>query len=226
MSPPRGEEREFATLEPFNGDAHLKVQRLHSAHRALHLDLHVDDLATAVPEASALGATLIAEHPTHAVMRSPAGFDFCLVPWNGSARRSRPIRWPEDTISVIDQVCIDVPAPLFDDEVRFWSTVTEQPASPTSPTGVMSLRRDKRLALGIVLSPITGEAEHDISPQESGPDRVSAHLNIATTSVADEVSRHTEWGAQVLAEFPGWSVMADPFGRRYCITDRNPRTGE
>lgn len=213
VSPPRGERREFATLQPFNGDPHIRVQRVESGLGGIHLDLHVDDLQAATLEAFACGATSVADHSTHRVLRSPAGFTFCLVEWDGNARRSRPIRWPGDAISIIDQVCIDIPAEDFDREAQFWSELSGQPLEAGERPEYVGLRRDPKLAVGILLQRMTS------------PGDIAAHLDLATSSVGDEVARHQEWGAVIVETYPMWTVMRDPTGRTYCITDRNPRTG-
>lgn len=90
VSPPRGEHREFASLEPFNGDPHLRVQRIDEGPGGIHLDLHVDDLDAATDEAIRLGAnTLRSSLDTGWVsLTSPAGFVFCLVAWQGESVRS------------------------------------------------------------------------------------------------------------------------------------------
>ncbi|MGV9709758.1 VOC family protein [Gordonia sp. NPDC003424] len=217
VSPPRGAHREFASLEPFNGDPHLRVQRIEKGPGGVHLDLHVDDPRAAVAEAIGLGATVLQEWPDgHVIVESPAGFRFCIVEWHGESERSRPIRWPGDTISIIDQVTIDVPATFHDRELVFWAQLTGRPTAPTSRPELTAVQRDPRLAIGILL-------------QRNGPEcdslRATGHLDLATTSVDDEVSRHEGWGARVIERMPKWTVMADPVGRRYCITSRNPRTG-
>ncbi|GAA1482298.1 hypothetical protein GCM10009624_27380 [Gordonia sinesedis] len=238
VSPPRGDHREFATLEPFNGDPHLRVQRVESGSGGIHLDIHTDDPDAAAAEAVDLGATLVAEHddPTtgrYLVLESPGGFPFCLVGWDGQTTRSRPIRWPGDTISIIDQVCLDIPEPLFDRECSFWSALTGWDTAPTSRPELVALRRNPALALGILLQrkpspdPQTERAtDTDGSGSAPAESKATAHLDLATNSVDDEVARHTDWGATVVNRLPRWTVMSDPVGRRYCVTDRNPRTGE
>ena len=62
--------------------------------------------------------------------------------------------------------------------------------------------------------------------QAESVERRRRHLDIATNSVPDEVARHEDWGARAIEHFPHWTTMADPVGRRYCITSRNPRTGD
>jgi hypothetical protein len=55
--------------------------------------------------------------------------------------------------------------------------------------------------------------------------RASGHLDLAATEVGAEVELHETWGAQVLARFPNWTALADPTGKPYCITGRDPATG-
>ncbi len=56
VSPPRGEHREFASLEPFHGDPHLRVQRVDEGPGGgVHLDIHTDDPHAAAEEAVGLG---------------------------------------------------------------------------------------------------------------------------------------------------------------------------
>ena len=218
VSPPRGLRREFASLEPFNGDPHLRVQRLESGDGGIHLDLHTGDVGAATREAITLGATL--RHDAgddYQTLLSPGGFVFCIARWDGEATRSRPIRWPGDTISIIDQVSIDVPATMFDDELAFWTRLTGQPTEATSRPELVRLQRDPALAIGILLQRLGSD-----DPNSSAV----GHLDIASNAVPDEVSRHEDWGARVLRRFPNWTVMADPIGRPYCITARNPRTGD
>ena len=219
VSPPRGEHREFASLEPFNGDPHLRVQRIDDGPGGVHLDFHVDDPRASAREAIALGATMVrdADDPEYLTLASPAGFVFCLVAWHGESERSRPIRWPGDTISIIDQVCIDTPGDLFDGEVVFWTLLTGRAAEATDQPELLRLARDPALAIGILL-----QRNGDDDPARTA----SAHLDLAATAVEDEVIRHEDWGGRVIERFPDWTVMADPQGRRYCITNRNPRTGE
>jgi hypothetical protein len=219
VSPPRGDHREFASLEPFNGDPHLRVQRIEDGPGGIHIDLHVDDPDVAAREAISLGATVVRDvaGPDYLTLESPSGFVFCLVAWEGESERSRPIRWPGDTISIIDQVCIDIPHTQFDREVGFWTQLTGRPTEPTSRPELLRIARDPALAIGILLQ----------RNGESDPSTVArGHLDLAATAVEDEVARHEDWGARVVERLPHWTVMADPVGRRYCITDRNPRTGE
>jgi hypothetical protein len=210
VSPPRGPSKEFASLDPFNGDAHLRVQRIAAGPGGTHLDMHVDDPASAALEAVALGAREIADYGTHRVMASPAGGRFCLVEWAGENRRSRPIRWPGGTISIIDQICYDVPAAKFDAELAFWTALTGQDAP--GDVDRHTLTRDPDLSLQVLLVR---------SDNASG----ATYLDVAASNLPVEVERHEDWGATVVERRHDQVVMADPTGRRYFISARNPRTG-
>ncbi|MBT0567635.1 VOC family protein [Williamsia sp. CHRR-6] len=211
ISPPRGDKKQFASLEPFNGDPHLRVQRVDSGPGGVHLDLHVIDLGATARHAQSVGAELVSVSDGLTLLRSPGGFVFCLVPWQGQTTRSRPIRWPGDTISIIDQVCIDVPARAYERECTFWTELTGWPIS--AGTTYRHLIRPDHIPLRILL-------------QRIGYGVIGAHVDLASTHPQEEVNRHADWGAEVVAHHDHWTVMADPTGRPYCITARNPRTGE
>ena len=55
---------------------------------------------------------------------------------------------------------------------------------------------------------------------------VRAHLDVGTPDRGAEVERHVALGARVLATEEFWTVLADPAGLAYCVTDRDPATGE
>jgi hypothetical protein len=213
VSPAGGPDREFASLEPFNGDPHLRVQRVKEGPGGVHLDLHVDDIKPATAHAKSLGAHLVSAADDLVVLTSPAGFGFCLVPWNGEHERSRPIRWPGDTISIIDQLSIDIPAKLYDDECDFWATLTGWPCRQGVMPEFRNLRRPKEMPLRVAL-------------QRIGSSTIGGHLDLASTHPDEEVARHEGWGARLEQHHRFWTVMSDPIGRRYCITHRNPRSGD
>lgn len=52
-----------------------------------------------------------------------------------------------------------------------------------------------------------------------------AHLDLGTDDRPAELERHRALGAEVVAEQAFWSVLRDPAGLAYCITDRDPATG-
>lgn len=213
VSPPRGPHNEFASLEPFNGDPHLKVQRIGAGPGGVHLDLHVDDFDAAVARAQELGARRLRQHGGLAVLKSPGGFAFCLVQWDGEGVRSRPIRWPGDTISIIDQLVIDIPSDDFDAECAFWSGLTGWQLTDAGDPRFRRFDRPANITLRLLMQRI-----------DSG--EIGGHLDLASTHPDEEVKRHEGWGAVVVEHHPDWTVMADPVGREYCITQRNPRTGK
>jgi len=124
LSPPRGSRNEFATLIPEDGDAFLRVQRVDRPGSGYHLDVHVDEIDTAVSQALSLGATAADGPSPVSVLWSPAGMTFCVVAHHGEARRPPPLAWAAGHRSLVDQVCVDIPPQVFDDECDFWEALT------------------------------------------------------------------------------------------------------
>ena len=213
LSPARGDHHEFATLVPPEGDDYLRVQRVQDGPGGIHLDLHVDDPRAAADEAVALGAEELADRG-HVVLRSPGGLTFCMVS-RPATRRPPPAAWPDGNRSLVDQVCLDIPSSGYAEECGFWSALTgwELTASPVSP----SFSRLTRPA-GIPLRLLIQRLE-----ESSGTAR--AHLDLAAEDRASEVQRHAALGATVVAENSHWTVLRDPVGSPYCVTDRDPETG-
>ena len=112
-------------------------------------------------------------------------------------------------------MCLDIPASSYDLESRFWRELTgwEERRSAVS-TDFHSLLRPEGHPLRLLLQRL-GE--------RTGTTR--AHLDWATTDRDAETARHVTLGAQVVDVRPQWTVLADPVGRLYCITDRDPETG-
>jgi hypothetical protein len=210
VSPARGEAGEFATLVPPEGDDHLRVQRLGSGRSRIHLDLHVASPREAADHAVALGATEVADLG-YVVLRSPGGLLFCLVS-HTAATRAPAATWPGGHRSSVDQVCIDAPEQHHDAEVAFWQAVTGRALvpSPGNPEFSRLVRPD-------------GEPLHVLLQRLGQPlGEVRAHLDLATTDRPAETARHAALGATVVARYAGWTVLADPVGSAYCITDREP----
>ena len=53
----------------------------------------------------------------------------------------------------------------------------------------------------------------------------SAHLDLACDDREAETERHLTLGAVVVRRHEGWTVLRDPAGLEYCITDRDPGRG-
>lgn len=208
VSPPRGAHDEFASLLPPDGDPYLKVQRRHAGADRIHLDLHVTDPLAAADAARVAGATIVADRG-YVVMASPAGFVFCFVDHPASRRPTATVHGP-GSASRVDQVVIDVPRAAYDRELAFWTAATgwRQRAS--------SVTEDFRFLVAPEGQPL-GLMLQRLGTDDTGD--VRAHLDWGTTDRAAETERHLGLGARVLAQHRYWTVLADPVGRVYCLTD-------
>ncbi|GIG35035.1 VOC family protein [Cellulomonas pakistanensis] len=219
LSPFRGPDDEFVTLVPADGDPFLRAQRVRSGPGGVHLDLHVPEPRAAADAAAELGAHEVAASD-HVVMASPGGLAFCFVDLDADpARRPGPVRWPLAAggahASLLDQLAVDVPADRWPAERRFWAALTGWPEHPTAPDAeLVPLRRPDGVPLRLLLQRLD---------EPSGA--VRAHLDLACSDRAAETERHVALGARVERVRQHWTVLADPTGRRYCLTDRDPATG-
>lgn len=202
----------FATLVPAVGDACLRVQLIGSSEGPkAHVDLHVVDVAAAAGEAEGLGARRVFAEPGLVVLRSPAGVPFCLVEWEGEAVLPEPVRWPGGQRSVVDQLCLDLPADVHDGEFRFWAALTGWERLESDLAEFTVLRGGPELPLRFLV-------------QRLGDGAVGVHLDFACDDVDAEVERHVGLGASVVRRVPGdWTTLRDPLGREYCVTGRAPR---
>jgi hypothetical protein len=220
VSPPRGEHAEFTTLVPPVGDPFLKIQRTSGGSTTapgLHLDLHVTSEADSAARAEGLGAEVVhrSEHG-YVVLRSPGGFVFCFV-HEVLSERPWPTRWPQEHESVVDQVCLDIPADAYETECAFWSALTGWPVrGSVSRPEFRHLVRPDGIPIRLLLQ--------RLGASEGGP--VTGHLDLACDDRPTEVARHEALGATVVADHGGgWTTLRDPAGALYCVTDRDPRSG-
>lgn len=236
MSSRRGSSGEYQTLLPREPgvDAFLRSQMFDDGPR-VHLDLHVSAAALtaerdatlptdreerrAAARAAALadgrdhalarGASLVHDAGTHVVLTSPGGFVFCLVGDNGETARPGPVGG-----AIVDQLCLDVPAPLFESEVTFWESLTGWEASGRGD--LVPLRRPEGQPLRLLLQRLGDD------PRAT----VTAHLDLAVgrdrTAV---VESHLALGARLVGHGRRWTTLLDPSGLPYCLTDRDPTTG-
>lgn len=214
VSSPRGDADEFATLVPRDGDDHLRVQRLLDGTSGLHLDLHVRDPRAAADRAVELGAREQAGDVDHGyvVLRSPAGLTFCTVA-HPASRRSSPVAWPGGR-SQVDQVCLDVGPAAYDREWGFWQALTGFAETPTVPPDGRFRRLDGPGPLRLLVQRL----DDDRPP--------GFHLDLSADDCAAEVERHVALGATVHAVHDQWTVLVDPAGSAYCVTDRTPVPGD
>lgn len=191
VSAPRGEHDEFATLVPPSGDAYLRVQRVDSGSSGIHLDVHAVD-------------------QPFEVHRSPGGLPFCLVSGAESVRPD-PVTWADGNRSMVDQVCIDIPPEVYDEECAFWAEVTGWEPFARGVSEFRRLRKPDGQPLNILLQRLD-------SP--GGP--VRAHLDLSADDRQAEIRRHETLGATVERVHEAWTVMKPPAGPVYCITRRVP----
>lgn len=212
LTPRQGDHAEFATLRPGVGDPYLAAQAVGDDGGA-HPDLDVDDLAAARDRARACGATLLADHDTWSLVRSPGGQRFCLTTGRGQ-RIPAPVSGPDGAVSRVDQICLDIPPAAFDAELRFWTALTGWPLRPTSGSEFRRLLVPPRLPVRMLL-------------QRLGPDSTAgAHIDIACSDIEAVAAWHESLGARRIGPGAQWLVMADPAGGVYCLTDRDPFTGK
>jgi len=191
LSPSRGADDEFATLLPPEGDAFLRVQRIASGTSGMHLDLHAPD-------------------QDFQVRRSPGGLPYCLVAGTESTRPG-PATWADGNRSIVDQVCVDIPPAIWDEECDFWAQLTGWELFQGGRPEFRRLRKPVGQPLNILLQRL-----------DEGDGPVGAHLDLAVDDREAEVRRHQALGAEVRAVHEGWTVMRPPAGPVYCVTGRKP----
>lgn len=214
LSSVRGEAGQFATLVPPVGDACWRMQRVGAADPGLHLDLHGDPVLLE-RDVTERGAYMVSRDEDVTVLRSPGGFAFCIVPDAGTPTgRPSPVDHGGYS-SLMDQVCLDVPGALVGLETAFWAGVLGvEPAPSTRRAEFTNLPRPDRLGLRLLVQRI-GKAG-----------RVAAHPDLATTDRVAEVARLESLGAQTTQVEEFWTVLRAPDGRLFCVTERDPATGE
>jgi hypothetical protein len=209
----RGDDGEFVTLVPPHGDSYLRVQRLGSGPSRVHLDVHVEDPRGSALEALGLGAAMVADERGCLTMTSPGGFLFCLV---SHAPPGAPpaTSWLYGTRSRVDQVCLDIPPSVFDEEFAFWESLTSWEARPPRP--------DVEFAR---LTPPAGQPLQLLLQRlDQDEQAVRAHLDWCATDRDAEVQRQVAGGATFVKRYPrGWTVLTGPDGFTYCVTERSPQ---
>ncbi|MGY4719172.1 VOC family protein [Naumannella huperziae] len=213
LSPARGDHGQFATIEPAQGDAYLRVQNTGTGGLGVHLDLQVADRSAAVSRAVELGGREHTDYGDVLVMTSPGGMRFCLVEPAGAAVAPPARDWGGHS-SAVDQVCIDIAPELHEAESAFWAGLTgwahtpgrvrpefSRLASPDQPLQLLLQRLDEP-------TPLT-----------------RAHLDLGCSDVEAETARHLRLGAKLVRRTEHWTVLTAPGGHEYCLTDRPPRVG-
>lgn len=214
LSPPRGERGEFVTLLPEDGaDACVKAQGVESGDGGAHLDLCPEDVPALVESALRLGAEMISDYPGWAVLRSPGGQLFCVVPWHGESVRPPVTEGPDGSTSRLDQVCIDLAPSAYDRDVVFWPALTGWAAHPGSRPEFHIVQSPAGLPVRILLQRL----------DEDRP--TAAHLDLSCSDIEATRTWHEKLGATFVSRGARWTVMRDPAGGTYCLTGRDPVTG-
>ncbi|MEU8707769.1 VOC family protein [Streptomyces sp. NPDC048565] len=219
-SAPWGERGEFTTLIPDGADACLVTQAVGGAGGTggAHPDLAVDDVGAFTARARLLGAEEEARHPELAVLRSPGGQPFCVVPWRGHRRRPSVLTDTDGTRSRLDQLCLDVSPAAFEAEVEFWTALTGWDSRPGVHPEFHVLRPSAEPTVDLPV--------HLLLQRLTEPRPASGHLDLACSDLAAGRVQHERHGARFVRDGDGWTVMRDPAGGVYCLTGRDPVTGE
>jgi hypothetical protein len=211
--PTIGSHDEFLPLEQRPDQASLWLQRIEAGQVSCHVDLYVEDVEAAVRRVSDLGARQVRllEGLGVVVMASPGGLPFCLVRHRHQSARMAPVG-ADGVRSLLDQVCLDIPASRYDDECVFWADFTGWPLTDAhSHDEFRRLTRPPTIPYAFLLQRLDDDGG-----------AVSAHLDLACEDRDAESERHVRLGAAAVRRTDGWTVMRDPVGLTYCNTRRRP----
>lgn len=220
LSSYRGTAGEFATLLP-QGDPWLRVQRVRDGAGGCHLDLHLDGGAGALDDVAAdavrLGARVQHRDDGLVILDSPGRFRFCLVCWEQERTVPDPVVLGEEGASRADQLCLDIPPGAFDRECSFWAGLTGWDLRAGVRPEFAYLERPQGIPARLLLQRRSQAGECD---------DVTGHIDFACADPGRLAQRHVASGAQITAPFTYGVTMADPVGRPYCLTMRDPVTGK
>jgi hypothetical protein len=208
---PTGDDDEFLPLEREGADACLWLQRTREGGPACHPDLYVEDEEAVAAHAVDLGAAVTLRTDNLVVLTSPGGLPFCLVRYRGQHRRPHPAG-PDGARCLVDQICFDIPPDRFDDEGRFWASLTGWEHTDQNPDDEFArLTRPDSVPFAVLLQRL-----------DDAQAAVSAHLDLSCEDRDAVTSWHETLGAQVVERCEHWTVMRDPVGMTYCNTGRRP----
>lgn len=221
LSDYRGDGEQFVTLIPASGDSCLRLQRLGDGPARVHIDLHVAEPQAEAKRAVQLGAEIIADDThvddthvddSHVIMASPSGLPFCFVSHHGEQSVPPPI--DPAAPHAVNQICIDIPAPLFDQECKFWDALTGWELRPSQLNEYASLAQPDPIPFRLLLQRLGADDPGTIA---------RAHLDVSSgRNGADIADQHRAAGATQTGSGVQWVVMADPAGLPYCLTERDP----
>ena len=219
-------------LVPEEGDPFITFEPTDREDGVLEIEIGLDSPAAREAlrrRALDLGATACAWRTVPAV-RTPGGA--IIRPTHVPMGRRRPPPYTptvtadgvvstadlaEGASSRLDQVCIDVPADLFDRELSFWSGLTGWEVATGGLSEFAWLVRPEWLPLRLLFQ--------RLGPDDPGT-TVRAHLDLACGDhIATHLEVHRRLGARPGRRGRVWHTMTDPAGVVYCLTERDPITG-
>ena len=205
---------EFRDFEPPDGDPYVH-QQIGDHPPRVHLDLEVEDQASAADRLIALGATPAGPPTSWTPLISPGGFPFCVVTRREQVRPD-PLTWPGGRTGLA-QVCLDSPADRHDREVTFWRSALDwRWADGDHPEFAGKLYPPPDSTVQLLFQRLGVE-----DPATA----VRAHIDLATDQRAADAARLQALGAVRVATHPAWIALRDPAGMMFCTTDNPPDGG-
>ena len=208
---PWPEHPEFISLTPPDGAPYLHVQMIDGPPR-VHLDV-VGDPDRDTERLERLGAVRGQRFDGWQVMRSPAGLPFCVCDEPGPHRRPGAAGWPGGHRSRLVQLCVDVPADLYEAELGFWRAATGWADEPVDAPEFHRLVHRSESPLQVLVQRLGAD---------DGATQARAHLDLGADDVDAEVARLETLGAHVLGPGSGFVVLRDPTGLPFCVTANDP----
>lgn len=194
-------------LTPGSGDGWVVLEAARATEFEVHLELVSTDGESALSHALQQGASPPDETSP---MRSPGGMAFRYADATSQRRFNRA-----GLEHVLDQVCLDIPAPLWAAEVAFWEAMI----------GRESQTRGRPEFARLIDPDPQGSPRILLQRLDTRRGSVRGHCDFAVADRQFETARHLALGAQRVNVMPRWTVMRAPDSTIYCLTDRDPTTG-
>ena len=145
-------------------------------------------------------------------MRSPGGLVFCLVHGTGEEHLGGLLDRPAP--HRIDQLCIDIPATSFESEIEFWTAFTGWGSGRTQLPEFPSLDQPAHIPYRFLFQRLGSD-----DPRTE----VDVHLDISCGGGSHAVRDvHAALDAAVGDTHIEWTILTDPAGLPYCVTNRRP----
>ena len=204
--PDDGASRSF---EPPGAHPYVHLRTVAADDPRVRLHVEVDHRDTDADRLVGLGAVRGAATDRRVTVTSPGGLPLCLVD-HVPADTPSPVTFGDHRTRLV-QVCIDIPADRFADEVAFWRDATQWSWSGSdAPEFAGKLR------------PTPNRVQLLLQRLDAGSGPVTAHIDLGTDDRPAEVARLVALGARAGRVGGGWQVLVDPSGMEFCVTDNPP----